>query len=118
MGAEGEITGSVPTGGGVGLVQWGGGPPAAVASAVASKGWALQSLWVASGGRLDGYVAGAPDFVNATFSARFTGGVIPAQTPLVLVCGTGTIAAPPTSTPPAPNEATRGRAAGRDRQRC
>ena len=99
--AEGEITGSVPTGGGVGLVQWGGGTPAAVASVVGAKGCALQSLWVASGGRLDGYVAGAPDFVNAAFSARFTGGVIPMQTPLVLVCAAG-ITAPPTSAPKPP----------------
>lgn len=97
--AEGEVVGSVPTSGGVGLVQWGGGPPSAVVSAVASKGCTLQSLWVASGGRLDGYVAGAPEFVNAAFSARFPGGSIPAQTPLVLVCASGGSAAPPAPVP-------------------
>lgn len=90
--ADGEVTGAVPTSG-VGIVLWGGGPPSAVGLAVAGKGCALQSFWVSTGGRLDGYVSGAPDFVNAVFVSHFPGGTIPAQTPLVLVCATGVVPA-------------------------
>lgn len=98
--AEGEVTGSVPTSG-VGIVLWGGGPPSAVAPAVASKGCTLQSFWVASSGRLDGYVAGAPGFVNDAFVARFPGGTVPPQTPLVLVCTAGASIPTPAATFPA-----------------
>ena len=104
--ADGEITGDVPTSG-VGIIQWGGGPPSAVTPAAAAKGCALQSFWVSSGGRLDGYVAGAPGFVNEAFTARFPGGVIPPQTPLVLVC-----AATTTPTAPAPSAAVVRRLSG------
>lgn len=104
--AEGEIIGAVPTSG-VGIVLWGGGPPSAVTPAVASKGCTLQSFWVSNSGRLDGYVAGAPGFVNEAFTARFPGGAIPPQTPLVLVCIAG---APPTS--PAPSAAAVRRLSG------
>jgi len=95
--AEGEITGDVPATG-VGIVLWGGGLSAAVAPAVAAKGCTLQSFWVSTDGRLNGYVAGAPGFVNEAFVARFPGGLIPAQTPLVLVC---TASAAPAPAPPA-----------------
>ncbi len=99
-GAEGEITGAVPASG-VGIVLWGGGPPAAVAPAVAAKGCALQSFWMSSGGRLDGYVAGAPGFVNEVFVSRLPGGTIPSQTPLVLVCSASAPAPTPAATFPA-----------------
>lgn len=95
--AEGEITGAVPASG-VGIVLWGGGPPSVVPSSAAAKGCTLQSFWVSNAGRLDGYVAGAPAFVNEAFVARFPGGVIPPQTPLVLVC---TASAAPAPAPPA-----------------
>lgn len=86
--AEGEVTGTVPASD-LGIVLWGGGPPSAVAAAVAAKGCALQSFWVTSGGQIAGYVAGAPGFVNDAFTARLAGGVIAPQTPLVLVCTAG-----------------------------
>lgn len=97
--AEGEITGAVPAAG-VGIVLWGGGPPSAVTPAVAAKGCALQSFWVSGNGRLEGYVAGAPGFVNDAFVARFPGGTIPPQTPLVLVCTAGAVTASPASSAP------------------
>ncbi|TAK76558.1 MAG: hypothetical protein EPO16_06980, partial [Dehalococcoidia bacterium] len=75
---------------GLGIVLWGGGPPSAVAAAVAAKGCTLQSLWITSGGQITGYVAGAPGFVNDAFVARLAGGVIAPQTPIVLVCTAGT----------------------------
>lgn len=95
--AEGEIVGTVPASG-LGIVQWGGGPPSAVPAAVAARGCTLQSFWVSIAGNLEGYVAGAPGFVNDAFAARFPGGVMPPQTALVLVCAAGTTPAPPPPT--------------------
>lgn len=96
--AEGDITGTVPAAG-LGIVLWGGGPPSAVSGAVATKGCALQSFWVSIGGSLDGYVSGAPGFVNDAFAAQFPGGAMPPQTALVLVCAAAsTTPAPPPST--------------------
>ncbi len=96
--AQGEITGTVPAAG-LGIVLWGGGPPSAVPAAVALKGCALQSFWVSLDGRLDGYVSGAPGFVNDAFATRFPGGSMPAQTALILVCGGVVAPAPPAAAP-------------------
>ncbi len=92
--APGEISGAVPSTGGVGLVLWGGGAPATVGAAASGKGCALQSFWVAADGAVSGYVQGAPEFVNTSFVSRFAAGVIPAQTPLILVCASGVVATP------------------------
>jgi len=47
-----------------------------------------KSFWATVGGAFVGYIPGAPAVVNATFNATFAGGVVPDNTPLVVVTGT------------------------------
>ena len=81
----GQISGSLPTGGGVALVQWSGGTPTQLFAAADSRGCTATAAWLSSGGSLIGYLRGAPTFVNESFVSRFPGGVLP-STPLLLVC--------------------------------
>ncbi len=104
--APGDITGTVPPNGGLGLVVWGGGTVDALTTVAISRGCALISVWVATpSGDLTGYVIGAPAIVNGSFNAAFPSG-LPPNVALVILCRAApTASAPvpalrPTSTPP------------------
>ncbi len=81
----GQISGSLPAGGGVALVQWSGGTPTQLFAVADSRGCTAMAAWLSSTGSLIGYLRGAPTFVNESFVSRFPGGVLP-STPLLLVC--------------------------------
>lgn len=72
--------GGAPHTSGVHLATWNGG---SIVQAAATPG--ARSLWVTVEGRLEGYVVGAPAFVNAQFRARFPDGMLAAGTPIVVV---------------------------------
>ncbi len=75
------ITGSVPTSG-VALLQAGGaGSASSLISGLAIRGCTATSVWLVTGGALQGYLAGAPAFVNASFPASVAAG-----TPFIAVC--------------------------------
>jgi hypothetical protein len=54
------------------------------------------SFWATVGGNLIGYTIGAPTFVNASFTSAFPGGVIPANTPLIVLQRPGSKSLPNT----------------------
>jgi glucose/arabinose dehydrogenase len=82
----GEIEGTLPPGGGIAGVTWGGGSVAELDAAARDGGCGLRSVWVFIEGKPVGQIIGAPDFVNVAFLAAFPGGEIPAQTIMLLVC--------------------------------
>lgn len=82
--APGALGGSLPSSG-FALVTWGGGSPDDLVAAAAEEGCTLRSLWVTGGGRLSGYIDGAPDVVNRAFLDRLPGGDLPAG-PVIVVC--------------------------------
>ena len=76
--------------------MWGGGSLEALESAAAATGCpALRSVWTAVAGArgLVGHLVGAPARVNAAFLAALPGD-LPADTPLILVCGAAASAPP------------------------
>lgn len=86
---------------------WGGSPPARAGTHfLVWHGGSLEeaadvndlvSLWVTFDGKFHGYFPNAPDFVNSAFQARFPGGTLPPNTPILVVIGppaTGALAAP------------------------
>jgi uncharacterized protein YkwD len=84
--APGELTGSLPAGGGIGLAVWGGGTPQTLADAANSQGCTALAVWVArSNGELVGFVFGAPGVVNTGFLAVYPGS-LPASTPVIVIC--------------------------------
>jgi len=83
--STGSITGSLPTGGGAGLIVWGGGPVQTLVSTAPTLGCAVRSTWVTIDGRFVGYLANAPTFVNLQWSQRYPD-AIPANTPLIVIC--------------------------------
>lgn len=80
--ATGTLSGSLPPSGGVGLAMWSGGPTESLVAAAADQGCFVLSLWVTSEGRLVGYTAGAPSFVNQGWLALY-----PADLPELLFMG-------------------------------
>ena len=76
-GFEGEL----PTEGGVALVTWSGGAVEALVEAAPGA----TSFWVTVDGRLVGYIAGAPAFVNDAFVSLYPDGSIPAGTHMLVV---------------------------------
>jgi D-alanyl-D-alanine carboxypeptidase len=84
------LTGSVPTNGGFGLAQWGGGRAEGIINTALDRGCPLVSIWATFAGELVGYIVGAPDFVNADWSSRFPNGDIPNGTIVLLRCETAT----------------------------
>ena len=90
----GQLSGDVPAAGGFALVVWSGGTTAQLQAAAQARGCTLRSAFVSERGELVGYIFGAPDFVNATFAARFPGLMLPAGQALIIVC-----AGPPPSAP-------------------
>jgi hypothetical protein len=82
---EGTIgSGSIPLNGGFGLVVFDGGTFDQLVGAAACPG--QVSFWVTTDGQFVLYLPGAPAAVNAPFQSEFTGGVIPAGTPLIGRC--------------------------------
>ena len=74
--------GELPSAGGVALVATSlDATPEQLITTATSLGCDASSIWVGGGGTLTGYVAGAPDFVNAGFP-----GNVPTGTPLLIVC--------------------------------
>ena len=105
------LAGDVPKQGGFGLVVWQGGTAEAIASAASNGGCTLSAVWAgAADGGLLVYIFGAPEVVNAGWLDAFAGGVAPANTAVLIVCGTPSASAltssqltAPTPTPtPAP----------------
>lgn len=96
--AANEFVGSVPQMG-IGLGIWSGGDVSGIASSVSGAGCSLRSIWTAAAGELVPFIPGSPEVVNARFLAAFGGSVIPASTPLIIVCGE----APPPPPPPPPS---------------
>ncbi len=64
------------------LVLYGGG---SVEHLLSQTGDGTLSLWVSTDGRLVGYTVGAPAFVNATFVATFTAGLVPANQAFIVL---------------------------------
>jgi hypothetical protein len=95
------VTGVVPSSGGGALIVWGGGPLTGLISRAGSLGCNVASLWVTnSGGTFISYIAGAPDFANAAWTAHFPGD-LPAGSPYVTMCNAGIATAQPAA-PAAP----------------
>lgn len=91
----------------MGLVVWSGGNVGEIPQVLSSTGCEPRSVWATRrGGGLVGFLFGAPDPVNASFRGEFSGGTLPASTPLVLVCappaGTSRANVAPAPAPPAP----------------
>jgi len=96
--AADTLVGSMPPAGGIGLVVWSGGTPSALATAASARGCTAAAIGLTDAGRFIGYTLGAPAFVNAAFTALLPSGVLPPQSPLLLVCGTGGAVVPPPAT--------------------
>lgn len=96
------LTGTVPTGGGFGLAVWGGGPIDRIPPAAGPLGCSVRAIWQTWNGEFVGYVYGAPGIVNATWSAKFADGSLPANTALILVCAPAVSAPPAASAPASP----------------
>jgi hypothetical protein len=100
-----SLTGTIPAGGGFGLVVWGGGPIDRIPAAAGPLGCSVRAIWQTRSGEFVGYVYGAPGIVNATWNAQFADGTLPASTALILVCGSGAsapAAVPGPTSPAAP----------------
>lgn len=94
----------IPPPGQTGLVVSGGGSAHALVAAAAEGGCPVASLWAnADGSGFIGYLAGAPDFVNTNWLARFPTGV-PSGEALIMVCGSGAIVVQPAPTAPSAPE--------------
>lgn len=85
--AEGTLTGHVPFVGGIGLVEWSGGPIDALRETAEADDCRLSAVLLPLGDRTVHYVVGAPAFVNAEWSTQ-VGPEIEA-TPLYIVCAHG-----------------------------
>ena len=84
---SGQILGTAPPAGQLGLIVWSGGTVEEIAPAAQTQGCPARSVWAnKSGGGLVGYLFGAPSFVNRGFLDRYGGGSLPELTPLILVC--------------------------------
>lgn len=99
--SAGQLVGPVPGAGSLGLVVWSGGPVEDIRAAVSGSDCTPRSTWVSKrSGGLIGYLYGAPEVVNASFRAEYSGGNLPPNTPLVLVCAPPASAAAPAPAPP------------------
>lgn len=84
--AEETLAGEVPTGSGIALVHWSGGPVDTLQTIVEARGCRLRSVWRTVDGAFVGYIPNAPDSVNAEWTALV--GPTPEPGPLLLVCAT------------------------------
>jgi hypothetical protein len=93
------INGFVPSGDGIALVVWAGGPIDRIPPIVAQRGCTLRALWVTQNGVFLGYIYGAPTIVNLGWNAVYPDGSLPPNSAVILVCAAGTASPPPASTP-------------------
>lgn len=103
------LTGSLPSAGGFGLAVWSGGPIDRLPPVTAQRGCTLRAVWVTSGGDFIGYVYGAPNIVNAGWSALYPDNSLPANTAVIVVCaaaGSLPPSTPPSTGTPAPSPPT------------
>lgn len=100
----GQLIGPIPGPGQLGLVVWSGGSVEEIQAAVGSSGCTPRSAWATrTRGGLIGFLFGAPAAVNASFRGEYADGMLPSNTPLVLVCAPVAAPAAPAPTPaPAP----------------
>jgi len=87
--AEGTLTGNIPGNdrpGGVAVVQWSGGSVDELAAAAEGQECRLRSAWITAAGKFVGYVAGAPEFVNADWTSEV--GLVVEARPMLIVCFT------------------------------
>lgn len=82
---RGQLSGSLPRGGGFGLAVWGGGTMDDLAVAAAAQGCTLSALWVIDSGAFVGFVWRAPDVVNQPWTSKFPSG--PPTGAVIAVCG-------------------------------
>lgn len=83
--AAGELSGDLPSAGGVALVSWSGGSTSELVDDALAAGCRLGSVWSFPNGFPVGYLAGAPDFVNSAHFALYPGGEMP-EGPILVVC--------------------------------
>ncbi len=100
---SGQLTGNLPSNGGLAIVFWGGGPVSNVQGAAAAGGCDAISTWTTHAGLFIGYIFGAPDFVNEHFLETTPDGDLAPSTGLILVCRGESSGAPPPSQLGAPN---------------
>ncbi len=79
---SGTFTIGFPTSG-IGLTVWNGGTLEAMAEGARIGG--ARNIFLTADGRWVSYSIGAPSFVNANFSAQFSGGNVPAGTVVLIV---------------------------------
>lgn len=97
--ATGALSGLLPASGGGALVVWGGGPTTELVDRIGRHGCEVVSLWVTdSAGAFISNIVGAPDFANASWSARYPGGQLPPRSPYIALCEAGAV----TEASPAP----------------
>lgn len=83
-----RIEGNIPVSGGLALVRdVTGGIIDSLAVELAAKECNALSAWVSREGLLSGYIFGAPAYVNARFLEAYPSGLLPPETPLILLCG-------------------------------
>ncbi|MDA0814959.1 MAG: DUF2817 domain-containing protein [Chloroflexi bacterium] len=88
----GAFSRALPRHGRTAFVVWNGGPIDQLLAAAIDQGCTVRSVWVMTdGGRFVGYRAGAPDFVNAQWVARYPSD-IPGPTPVLVVCAEVSVA--------------------------
>jgi D-alanyl-D-alanine carboxypeptidase len=80
------FNGGLHTGGGFSMVQWGGGTVSGMMNRSAAEGCNLRSIWVSHDGRMVGYLASVPDFVNQPFFDLFPGGFVPSGQLMIANC--------------------------------
>ncbi len=94
--ALGDISGSLPTNGGIALAVWGGGSTSTLQSAVSAKGCTLQAVWYLDqqSQAFVTFVPGAPAVVNGAWNTRFASDIA-ANTALIVSCRGATPPPPP-----------------------
>ncbi len=99
MAQEGELSGSLPFQGGFSLNVWSGGSADDLLATAEANGCRTRSFFAnRPGGGLVGYFPTPIAIVNRDFLEVYPGGVLPPQTPVIVVCNPGGTP-PPTATP-------------------
>ncbi len=102
---EGELSGSLPFQGGFSLNVWSGGSADDLLATAEANGCRTRSFFAnRPGGGLVGYFPTPIAIVNRDFLEVYPGGVLPPQTPVIVVCNPGGTPPPiatPTPTPTA-----------------
>jgi uncharacterized protein YkwD len=94
--ALGDLSGSLPAGGGLALTVWGGGSTATLQANIGDKGCTLQGVWYLDqqSQAFVTFVPGAPAVVNGAWNSRFASNIA-ANTALIVACRGAAPVAPP-----------------------